>query len=198
MTALVLVLAVLVVVLAATLVYRSRPPKQLRAPHDARRVLVPFTGGSLDPTVLSAAIRIARADDAVLVPAYLLLVPLEYSEDSPLSSEVAVAMPLLEAVETTALRCGVPVDARIEKGRTATHALSRLWEVEQFDRVIAAAPVQSNGGYGGGFSPKDLTWILEHAPSETLVLKPSPPDVMTAGEGTTRPRTRWRRTLVHS
>ena len=28
------------------------------------RVLVPFTGGALDPTVLSAAIRIARAEDA--------------------------------------------------------------------------------------------------------------------------------------
>jgi hypothetical protein len=34
--------------------------------------------------------------------------------------------------------------------------------------------VQSSGGYSGGFSPKDLTWILTHAPTETLVLKPSP------------------------
>jgi len=81
---------------------------------------------------------------------------------------------LLEAVETAALRCGVPVDARIEKGRSPTHALGRLWEVEQFDRVIAPAPVQNSGGYGGGFSPKDLTWILTHAPAETLVLKPAP------------------------
>jgi len=174
MTALVIALAVLVVALTAALAYRSRPPRPLRTPRDARRILVPFTGGSLDPTVLNAAIRIARADDAVLVPAYLLLVPLEYSEDSPLGKEVNVAMPLLEAVETAALRCGVPVDARIEKGRTPTHALGRLWEVEQFDRVIAPAPVQNSGGYGGGFSPKDLTWILTHAPAETLVLKPAP------------------------
>lgn len=79
-------------------------------------------------------------------------------------------MPLLEAVETAALRCGVPVDARIEKGRTPTHALGRLWQVEQFDRVIAPAPVEN----GGGFSLKDLTWILAHAPAETLVLKPAP------------------------
>ena len=170
MIALVAALALLVVALLVALGYRSRPPRQLRAPHDARRILVPFTGGSLDPTVLSAAIRIAVADDAVLVPAYLLLVPLEYSEDSPLTNEVAVAMPLLEAVEHAALRCGVPVDARIEKGRTPTHALGRLWEVEQFDRVIAPAPVKN----GGGFSSKDLTWILTHAPTETLVLKPSP------------------------
>jgi hypothetical protein len=170
----VIALGVLVVALAAALAYRSRPPRQLRPPREARRILVPFTGGSLDPTVLSAAIRIARADEAVLVPAYLLLVPLEYSEESPLTKEVGVAMPLLEAVEYAALRCGVPVDARIEKGRTPAHALGRLWDVERFDRVIAPAPVENGGRFGGGFTPKDLSWILTHAPAETLVLKPCP------------------------
>ena len=174
MTALVIALAVLVVALAATLAHRSRPPRQLRTPPKARRILLPFTGSSLDPTVLAAAIRIARAEDAVLVPAYLLRVPLEYSEDAPLTKEVGVAMPLLEAVEHTALRCGVPVDARIEKGRTPTHALGRLWQVEQFDRVIAPAPVDGRNGRPSGFSPKDLSWILTNAPTETLVLKPTP------------------------
>ena len=174
MTTLVIALAVLVLALTATLVYRSRPPRQLRTPRTARRILLPFTGNSLDPTVLDAAIRIARAEDAVLVPAYLLRVPLEYSEDSALTKEVGVALPLLEAVEHTALRCGVPVDARIEKGRTPTHALGRLWRVEQFDRVIAPAPVDGRNGHGGGFSTKDLTWILTHAPTEAVVLKPAP------------------------
>ncbi|MER3411250.1 MAG: hypothetical protein C4305_02210 [Thermoleophilia bacterium] len=175
MIALVITLAVLVVALAAALAYCSRPPRELRQPRKARRILVPFTGGRLDPAVLSAAIRIARADDAVLVPAYLLVVPLEYSEDSPLIKEVSVAMPLLEAVENAALRCGVPVDARIEKGRTPTHALRRLWDVEHFDCVIAPAPTApDSGSRRGGFTPKDLTWILTNAPTETLVLKPAP------------------------
>ena len=105
---------------------------------------MPFTGDILDPTVLDAAIRIAHAEHAVLVPAYLLLVPLKYALESPLASEVAIAMPLLEAVEHAALRAGIPVDARIEKGRTPTHALERLWEVESFDRVIAPAPTQAD------------------------------------------------------
>jgi len=172
MILLVAVLVALVVALTVALAYRSRPPRQLRVAKEARRILVPFTGGSLDANVLRAAIRIAHAESAVLVPAYLLLVPLEYSEDSPLHDQVAVAMPLLEAVENAALRCGVPVDARIEKGRTPTHALRRLWEVEQFDRVVASAPTPNAGG--GGFSPKDLTWILTNAPTEALVLKPAP------------------------
>jgi hypothetical protein len=133
----------------------------------ARRVLVPFVG-ELDPTVLQAAIRIAKAEDAVLVPAYLLIVPLSLPEDSALKNEVGLAMPLLEAVEHAALREGVPVDARIEKGRSLTHALQRLWEVESFDRVLAPAP--TNGRVG--FTPKDLMWILAHAPGETVILRP--------------------------
>jgi hypothetical protein len=172
---LVIALAVLVVALSGALAYRSRPPKPLRTGAGARRILLPFTGDSLDPTVLAAAIRIARAEGATLVPAYLLVVPLQYSEDSPLSHEVGVAMPLLEAVEHAALKAGVPVDARIEKGRSATDALQRLWDVEEFGRVIAPAPPLANDGRRNtGFTPKDLTWILTRAPFETVVLKPAP------------------------
>ena len=134
------------------------------------RILVPFTGGELDPRVLKAAIRIARAEDATLVPAFLIVVPLEQAEDTPMQQQVAVAMPLLEAVEHAALRKGVPVDARIESGRTPIHALKRLWDVEHFDRIVVPAPVARRPG----FTPKDLTWMLTHAPSETLILRPDP------------------------
>jgi hypothetical protein len=152
----------------ATLFVARRPPRRLPVPDRARRILVPFEG-RLDQTVLDAAIRIARAENAVLVPAYLLIVPLRYAEDSPLRDQVEVAMPLLEAVEHAALRAGVPVDARIEKGRTLTHALKRLWAVERFDRIVAPAPVRGLPG----FSEKQLAWLLMHAPAETVVLKPA-------------------------
>ena len=66
-------------------------------------------------------------------------------------------MPLLEAVEHAALRDGVPVDARIESGRTPIHALQRLWDAERFDRIVVPAPA----GRGPGFTPKDLTWMLD-------------------------------------
>ena len=140
--------------------WRRRRP----AYEGTRRVLVPFAG-ELDPTVLAAAIRIAKAEEATLVAVYLLIVPLQYPEDSARKEEVARALPLLEAVEHAALRAGVPVDARIEKGRSLTHALRRLWEVESFDRIVAPAI---------GFSPKELAWILTNAPFETVVLRPAP------------------------
>ena len=84
--------------------------------------------------------------------------------------QVELAMPLLEAVEHAALRAGVPVDARVESGRSPTHALRRLWEAEHFDRIVAPAPARA----GTGFTPKELQWLLSNAPSETLILRPEP------------------------
>lgn len=163
-----IVLCAALAVALAVLLYARRPPRRLPARKGARRILVPFAG-SLDQSVLDAAIRIAHAEDAVLVPAYLLVVPLHYAEDSPLREQVKLAMPLLEAVELAALRAGVPVDARIEKGRTLTHAVKRLWEAESFDRIVAPAPAAGREG----FTPKELAWLLTNAPTETVVLKPA-------------------------
>jgi hypothetical protein len=157
--------------------WRHKP----RVPTGGRRILVPFTGGELDPVVLDAAIRIAKLEDATLVPAYLIVTPLKYRLETPPQHEVTVAMPLLEAVEHAALRAGLPFDARVETGRTPTHALQRLWEVERFDRIVAPAPA----GGSHGFTPKELQWILVHAPAETVILRPDP----TLAEGVRLART---------
>jgi hypothetical protein len=140
------------------------------------RLLLPFTNGALDPAVLAAAIRIARAEDSILVPAYLVVVPLQFDLEAPLHAEAEVAMPLLEAVEHAALRAGIPVDARIERGRTPVDALSRLWAAESFERILVPARAPGHPG----FTPADLSWMLEQAPSETLVLRPAPHDARSA------------------
>jgi hypothetical protein len=152
----------------ALLIRGRRPGKNAEPRH--KRVLLPFTDGDLEPTVLEAAIRISQAEEATLVPAYLIVTPFEFTLEAPMHRQVALAMPLLEAVEHAALRAGVPVDARVENGRSPTHALRRLWKVEQFDRIVAPAPA----GRGAGFRPKELQWILMNAPSETLILRPDP------------------------
>ena len=147
--------------------------RRLRRPRlspGCRRVLVAFTRGHLEPTVLDAALRIARAEEATLVPAYLIVIPMQFTLDAPMSQEVSMAIPLLEAVEHAASRAGVPVDARVESGRTPIHALERLWNVEHFDRIVIPAPA----GREPGFTPKELLWMLTSAPSETLILRPDP------------------------
>ncbi len=55
-------------------------------------------------------------------------------------------MSMLEAIEQRAGAQGVPVDARIERGRSYRHALARLLEHETFDRVVVSAT--ANGGDG--------------------------------------------------
>ncbi len=162
--------AAVVALAAALAVIGLRLRRPAIAERGAARILVPFTGGGLDPTVLAAGLRLARAEEATLVPAYLIVVPLEQPQETPMQQQVTRAMPLLEAVEHAALRAGVPVDARIESGRTPIHALKRLWDAERFDRIIVPAAARGHQG----FTPKDLSWMLTHAPSETLILRPDP------------------------
>ena len=173
-TALVVVLVVLRgVLLAVGLLLVRQPPARQAVAAAARRILVPFTGGSLDPTVLDAAIRIAQRRGGRARPRLSAARPAPVRGGLTAPRRGAVAMPLLEAVEHAALRAGVPVDARIEKGRTPTHALSRLWDVEPFDRIVVPAP---SGGHAG-FTETELAWLLVHAPpeTETLVLRPGRP-----------------------
>ncbi len=144
--------------------------KQPRPAGSGRRILVAFAGALLDEVVLAAALRIARAEEATLVAAYLIVVPLSFPIDSPLHEEVGVALPILEAIEHAAAKAGVAVDARMERGRSRRDALERLWSVEEFDRVILPAAVDG----GAGFEGRDLSWALAHAPTELVVLRPSP------------------------
>ena len=148
---------------------RLRPRHPARPEPGAPRLLVPFAGGHLDEAVLDAALRIARADGAVLVPAYLIIVPFSISLDAPLTHEVEVALPLLEAAELRAQKEGIPVDARLERGRSLRDALRRLWDVERFDRILL--PVSAD--HRNGFGERDIAWILMHAPTETLALRPA-------------------------
>lgn len=147
--------------------FRSR--RRENTADSGRRILVAF-GGRLDEVVLAAALRIARAEHATIVPAYLIAVPLSHPVDSPMHDQVDAALPVIEHIEDEALKAGVAVDARMERGRTLRDALGRLWAVEHFDRVILPA----GGERDGGFTPADLAWALTCAPTETLVLRPAP------------------------
>jgi len=134
-----------------------------------RRILFPFVGDALSEPVLAATLRLARLEHATLVPAYLAHVPMAMPLDAPIPRQCERAMPLLEAVEQRAARAGVPVDSRIERGRTYRHALRELLEHEHFDRVVVAADTEG----GEGFGAADVAWLLEHAEGELLVLRPA-------------------------
>ncbi|HSD24427.1 MAG TPA: universal stress protein [Solirubrobacterales bacterium] len=134
----------------------------------ATRILFPFVGKALSTPAFDAALRLARAEGATLVPAYIAIVPLSVQLDTPLKKQAEDALPLLEAIEQRAATQGVSVDSRIEAGRSIRHAFRLLMAHEQFDRVVAAG-----GTNGDGFSPDDIAWLLDHAPGEILILRPA-------------------------
>jgi hypothetical protein len=138
----------------------------------AHRILFPFVATGLSRRALDAALRLARAEEATLVPVFLARVPLHLPLDAPLPRQAGVALPLQEAIEQRAAAFDVAVDARIERGRTSRHALREAITTERFDRIVMAAAVQD----GGGFGPEDVAWLLEHAPGEIVVLRPGSAD----------------------
>lgn len=172
MTALLIVLVVLLaialVALAAThLRYRRRRPRKLPTP-GAGRVLFPFMGGALSQRALDAALRLARAEDATLVPVFLARVSMHLPIDTPLPRQSALALSLQEAIEQRAAAWGISVDARIERGRTFRHALRQTFEHEHYDRIVLAAATRGNDGFAAG----DVAWLLDNAAGEIVVLRP--------------------------
>jgi len=143
-----------------------------KLPRGTRRILVPFTGTTISRRAFDAAVRLARVEDATIMPAYLARVPRHLPLDAPLPVLCQSAMPMLEAIEQRASAQGVKVDARIVRGRTYRDALRRLLDEEHVDRVIVSATSNSRAG----LSSDDLEWLLEKVPAEVLILRPDPDD----------------------
>jgi nucleotide-binding universal stress UspA family protein len=146
-------------------------PAAGRAP-SVRRILLPFTGQAISRRAFEAAVRLAKAEDAAIVPAFLARVPRNLPLDSPLPGQCADGMPLLEAIEQRAGAQGIEVDARVARGRTYRDALRHLLESEQFDRVIVSATDSPRQG----LTADDLEWLLTRVPAEVLILRPAPED----------------------
>jgi nucleotide-binding universal stress UspA family protein len=160
------------------LVARSRlRGRRSEQPQVIHQILLPFTGTSISRRAVDAALRLARAESATLMPAYLAAVPKQLPLECAIPAEAARAMPLLEAIEQRAVWQGVAVDSRIERGRSYRHALERLLDRESFDRVVVPASAR----LGSGFSGEDLVWLLEKAPAEVLILRPGPEDKALVG-----------------
>jgi hypothetical protein len=169
---------------------RRRRAHALNGRERVRRIAFPFTGEGPSEQVLAAALRLAHAEGATLLPVYLALVPLRLAVQVPLQAECDVAFGLLEAIEQRAARAGVPVDARIERGRTVRHALRELIAHERFERMVVAA---GSGTVGGGFTPEDVAWLLENVPGELIALRPArtagaPESVRPVGQSSMRPQ----------
>ena len=90
--------------------------------------------------------RLARAENATMMPAFLARVPRNLPLDSPLPAQCSAGDAAARGDRAAGRRPGVAVDARIARGRTYRDALRRLLEQEQFDRIIVSATEQPQHG----------------------------------------------------
>jgi hypothetical protein len=187
--AVVLGLALIAVSVVALRERRRLHPKLTTA--SPTRVIFPFTGQALSPRALDAALRLARIDDATLVPVFLAQVPMHLPLDAALPRQCDGAMPLLEAIEQRAARAGVAVDSRIERGRSFRHAIRELVEHESFDTFVVTAGDATTPG----LLPEEVSWLLEHVPGEIIVIRPGSNGVheLLSQRRASRRRTRTRR-----
>ncbi len=141
-------------------------------PRPVRRILLPFTGQAISRRSFEAAIRLAKAENAIIMPAFLAQVPMSLPLDTALPVQCARGMPLLEAIEQRVSSQGIPVDSRVGRGRSARDALRNLLDQEHFDRIIVSADEDQRAGLGYD----DLRWLLERVPAEIMILRPAPED----------------------
>jgi len=179
MSAVVVIIVVFAAVALGVAAGYFLPPHGFRParnrPRPVRRILLPFTRQEISTRAFEAAVRLARAENATIMPAFLARVPRTLPIDAPLPKACAFGMPLLEAIEQQARAQGVSVDSRISRGRTYRDALQRLLDEESFDRVIVSA----DANHRNGLTRDDLEWLIERVPAEVLILRPAADDTRT-------------------
>jgi len=162
-------------------------PPHGRLPHrerarPVRRILLPFAGEAISRRAFEAATRLARAEHATIMPAFLARVPMNLPLDTPVPRQCEGGMPLLEAIEQRVSALGIPVESRVARGRSYRDALRRLLENEQFDRIIVSVPEDERSG----LTHDDLLWLIDRVPAEIMLLRPAPTDTrQISGAGVT-------------
>jgi nucleotide-binding universal stress UspA family protein len=169
MTVLVVILGLAVVALGIVIALRERGRDERQpAAASPTRILFPFLGTELSQRGLDVALRLARIDGATLVPVLLARVPMNLPLDAALPAQCESALPLLEAIEQRAVRSGVTVDSRIERGRSYRHAIREMITHETFDTTVVTAADSGTAG----LLPDEISWLLENVPGEIFVIRP--------------------------
>jgi hypothetical protein len=161
---------ILLSVLLALLLVRERRRRRRAESAGARSsILFPFDERTFCPSAVDLTLRIAQSDGAVVIPTYIAIVPMRVSLEAPVQRQSLKALPFFDRIQDQADSLGVPLDCRIQPGRSYRHSMRRAFELDDFDRVVIAAA----GTHGLGFSSEDVAWALDHSESQLLVLKTS-------------------------
>ena len=116
--------------------------------------------------------RLAKAEDAIIMPAFLARVPMSLPLDTALPVQSARGMPLLEAIEqraTSTLACLLTRASDAVADPAMRCATARAGAFRPHHRLRRRRSWV-------GLSYEDLRWMLDRVPAEILILRPAPED----------------------
>ena len=100
-------------------------------PRPVRRILLPFTGQAISRRSFEAAVRLAKAENATVMPAFLARVPMNLPLEIAAARAVRERHAAARGRSSSALSAqGVPFDSRVGRGRSARDALRKLLDEE--------------------------------------------------------------------
>ena len=134
---------------------RRRPPASATggATRPVRRILLPFTGQAISRRSFEAAVRLAQAENAVIMPAFLATVPRQLPLDAALPHGCERGMPLLEAVERSGRARACPSTPGSPRALLPRRAAAPA-------RVRVVRPGDRPGHEHRGPSAEDVRWLL--------------------------------------
>ena len=148
-------------------------PAAARPPAARRRILLPFTGQAISRRAFDAAVRLARAEDATIMPAFLARVPRHLAARRAAARAVPCGMPLLEAIEQRARSAG---RRRRRAHQPRAHLPRRAAPPARRGAASTASSCRPTANPRNGLTGDDLEWLLEQVPAEVLILRPAPED----------------------
>ena len=142
-------------------------------PVTVRRILLPFTGQAISRRAFEAAVRLAKAEDATIMPAFLARVPRNLPLDSPLPAQCADgdATARGDRAERAAARESPLIRGSRGAAPTATRCAgcSRRSSSTGSSCPPPTAP-------GSGSAATTSSGCSQRVPAEIMILRPAPDD----------------------
>ena len=133
----------------------------------ARRILFPFIGDNVSESALKAVLRLARVEDATLVPVYIATVPLHLALEAPIPA--SAGRPCLCSRRSSS-RPPAPAWRWTAGSRPAARRATRSssWSTPSGSTVS----FPRRRARQRRLSPEDIAWLLESAPGRSWCCGP--------------------------
>lgn len=144
-----------------------------------KRILVPTVGEAYSEKGVELACRLGREQNADILLAYVIVVPLTLPLGAPLERAEAKAKEALDRAEGVVLRHRLPYAKKVERARQVANGIIRIATDKEVDMIVLSLP--PTGKREGKVFGRTTEFLLRHSPCELVINKL--PSAGTKGEG---------------